>query len=60
MNSEMKALVLIFLCLFAVAAVTLVVCIAPNFASAELHAFAFFALQDELLGDSVGTPGGGG
>lgn len=60
MKSEMKALVLVFLCLFAVSAISLVVCIASDFAYGESHAFARFTLPVDPMGDPIGTPGGGG
>jgi len=60
MKSEMKALLLIFLCFFAVTAVSFVTNIAPNFALGESHTFAYFTLPAEPMGDPIDTPGGGG
>lgn len=60
MKSFVKTLLLIFLCFFTTAVFLIAVCVTPNFASRELHAFACSALQVVPLGDPVATPGGGG
>jgi len=57
---KLKAFILIFLCLLATAAVSVITCIAPRLYPRELDETADFERSPTLLGDPIDTPGGGG